>query len=231
MLKAMLQNNITNIIFSSSSTVYGKPQFFPMTEDHPIGIPMSPYGNTKRQCEEILEAVANSNAEFCAISLRYFNPIGAHESRRIGENPSGIPNNLLPYITQTVKGIRSQLTIFGNDYNTTDGTPIRDYIHVVDLAEAHTKALNYMIEKQPKTGYEVFNLGTGKCYTVLQIVQAFEKATGKKVNYHIGPRRDGDVEKLCASHQKAKEKLHWEANYTLEEMLLSAWEWELNKAK
>ena len=227
-LSSMQELKMNNIIFSSSATVYGTPETLPITEDEPTQRPFSPYGNTKKVAEEILEDVIQSSTEFSAISLRYFNPIGAHESGLIGELPSGIPNNLMPYITQTAAGIREKLMVFGNDYPTKDGTPIRDYIHVVDLAKAHVVAVQRLLAKKQEKNYEIFNLGTGVGYSVMDVIQTFEKVSEQKLNYEITDRRPGDVPFLYASTDLAKEKLGWVAQKNLTEMIASSWEWEQN---
>ena len=216
-------------IFSSSATVYGTPNTLPITEDAPTrNDPSSPYGNTKKIAEEILEDFTNSQSEISVISLRYFNPIGAHESGQIGEFPTGIPNNLMPYITQTAAGIREKLMVFGNDYPTKDGTPIRDYIHVVDLAEAHLKALQRLLDSSVTKPLEVFNLGTGNGYSVLEMIAAFETVSGSPLNYEITDRRPGDVPVMFASTTLAKQVLNWEATRGLHEMIQSSWAWEQN---
>ncbi len=226
-LEALTTHHIDNFIFSSSCTVYGEPKKLPVTEKSPIQPATSPYGNTKQVGEEILqEAMAIEDSTIRTISLRYFNPIGAHKSTLIGELPLGIPNNLLPYLTQTAIGIREQLSVFGSDYNTPDGTAIRDYIHVVDLAEAHVVALTRLIKKQNKSNYEVFNLGTGKGNSVLEVIKSFERSTGEKVNYKIVDRRPGDVEAVYADTTFAREELGWATKRDLDEMTASAWAWE-----
>ena len=225
-IEAQKKYNIKNFIFSSSATVYGDPDVLPITESQQTKRAFSPYGNTKKMAEEILEDFCKSNTEFKTICLRYFNPIGAHESGLIGELPNGIPNNLLPYVTQCAAGILEQLQVFGDDYNTKDGTAVRDYIHVVDLAKAHVKALERLIYEKEDTNFEVFNLGTGNGFTVLDIIKTFEKVADKKLNYKIVGRRSGDVESLYASTKKAKEKLLWEAELSLEDMIKSSWNWE-----
>ncbi len=225
-LNAQVENKIENIIFSSSATVYGEPDLLPITESNEVKQPFSPYGNTKKVAEEILLDLTKSEHNFSAISLRYFNPIGAHSSGLIGELPSGIPNNLLPYITQCAIGILEQLKVFGDDYDTKDGTAIRDYIHVVDLAKAHVAALNRLLKKEQETSYEVFNLGTGKGYTVLEIIREFEKVANMKLNYKIVERREGDVPELYAATKLAEEKLGWKALLGLNEMIRSSWQWE-----
>ena len=227
-LHAQIENKIQNIIFSSSATVYGIPEMLPITEKNKTKRSFSSYGNTKKIAEEILEDVINSNSSFSAVCLRYFNPIGAHKSGLIGELPNGIPNNLMPYITQTAVGIREKLMVFGNDYNTKDGTPVRDYIHVVDLAKAHVIAVDRLLKKQQEKPLEVFNLGTGIGYSVLEIIQAFEKITQLKLKYEITDRRPGDIAQLYAGIDLAKEKLGWVAVESLESMIRSSWNWEKN---
>ena len=223
-------NSEINFIFSSSCTVYGKPLNLPITEKEPIKKAYSPYGETKQICENIISSSSKLNMNLKSISLRYFNPIGAHESAAIGELPLGKPQNLIPYITQTVAGIREELTVFGNDYNTPDGTCIRDYIHVLDLANAHIKALEYLKEKEFSTN-EVFNIGTGKGTSVMEIIKSFQDCTGKKVNYKIGKRREGDVDATFAENNKALDTLSWSPKYSLEQALKSAWNWEKNYRK
>ena len=225
-LSSQIENGINNFIFSSSATVYGTPNELPITEKNETQRPFSSYGNTKKVAEEILDDLINSNATFSAISLRYFNPIGAHESGLIGELPSGTPNNLMPYITQTAVGIRKKLMVYGNDYPTKDGTPIRDYIHVVDLAKAHVIAVKRVLDKKQETAFETFNLGTGNGFSVLDVIHTFESVTNSKLNYEIVERRAGDVPELYASTDLAKEKLGWTADKSLEEMIRSSWNWE-----
>ena len=225
-LSTQLEIGTTNFIFSSSATVYGNPKTLPITEENETQRPFSPYGNSKKIAEEILEDLSKANKDCNLISLRYFNPIGAHKSGLIGELPNGIPNNLMPYITQTAVGLRDKLSVYGNDYPTPDGTPIRDYIHVVDLAKAHVKALKRQLQNKQEENFEVFNLGTGKGYSVLEVIKAFEEVSKQKLNYEIVARRDGDVPKLYAATKLAEEKLEWKANKSLEEMIASAWQWE-----
>lgn len=225
------ENGINNIIFSSSATVYGNPSILPITEQSETQRPFSPYGNTKKIAEEIIEDSVKADNKLSAISLRYFNPIGAHGSGLIGELPSGIPNNLMPYITQTAVGVREKLMVYGNDYPTKDGTPIRDYIHVVDLAEAHVIAVNRLMDKKQEKQFEIFNLGTGDGYSVMEIIKAFESISGKPLNYEITERRAGDVPKLYANINLAKEKLGWTAKRGLAEMIGSSWKWEQNIRK
>lgn len=214
-----------NFVFSSSCTVYGQPDELPVTEQAPIKPAQSPYGNTKQIAEEILFDTVAAGSPYKVIALRYFNPVGAHESALIGELPIGVPQNLVPFITQTAIGKREKLTVFGDDYNTKDGSCVRDYIHVVDLAKAHVAALRLM-EKNEFKGYDVFNIGTGNGNTVLEIINAFERVTGEKLNYVIGPRRAGDVEKVWGNVSKAEEKLHWKAELGIDSMMSSAWAWE-----
>ncbi len=225
-LQGMKDNNIENFVFSSSCTVYGQPKELPVTEDAPVQKAESPYGNTKQISEEIITDTIKST-DIKAIALRYFNPIGAHESAIIGELPIGIPNCLLPFITQTAIGIREQLRVFGGDYNTPDGTAIRDYIHIVDLAKAHVIAVDRMIKKKMKKDFEVFNLGTGNGFSVLEVIRSFEKVTGEKLNYRIVDRRAGDIEQVWADTKFANDELGWKAEKDLDEMTLSAWKWEL----
>ncbi|HVW96395.1 MAG TPA: UDP-glucose 4-epimerase GalE [Mucilaginibacter sp.] len=218
-------NSPVDFVFSSSCTVYGQPDELPVTEDAPVKPAQSPYGNTKQIAEEILkDSVVAGNIKK-VIALRYFNPVGAHKSALIGELPIGVPQNLVPFITQTAIGKRQKLTVFGNDYNTRDGSCVRDYIHVVDLAKAHVAALRLMA-KEGFNGYDVFNLGTGNGNTVLEIINAFENTTGVKLNYEIGPRRDGDVEKVWGDVTKSTKELGWTAQLEIEDMMASAWEWE-----
>ena len=227
-LNAQIENNIDGFIFSSSATVYGNPETLPITEKNETKRPFSPYGNSKKIAEEIIEDLINSKNSLSSISLRYFNPIGAHESGLIGELPSGIPNNLMPYITQTAAGVREKLMVFGNNYPTKDGTPIRDYIHVVDLAKAHVLAVKRLINKEQDNSFEVFNLGTGNGFSVLDVINSFEKVTNSKLNYEITERRAGDVPQLFAATDLAKEKLGWQAKKSLDEMIDSSWKWEKN---
>lgn len=223
LLEVMQEYDVKSIVFSSSCTVYGDTKKSPITEEHPRTSAISPYGTTKIICEEILEDCAR-HGNFKVISLRYFNPVGAHPSAQIGELPIGVPNNLVPYICQTAAGIREKLTIFGNDYNTADGTNIRDFIHVVDLAKAHVKAVD-QVQKQ-KDNFDIFNLGTGKGHSVLEVVKAFETANSLKLNYEFGGRRKGDVEQIWADASKAKNILGWEAELNLSDMMTSAWKWQ-----
>ena len=227
-LQAMEKQGINHFVFSSSCTVYGQADLLPVTEQTPVKPAQCPYGNTKQVTEEILRDICLANSNFHVIALRYFNPIGAHQSALIGELPVGVPQNLLPYITQTAIGIREQLQVFGNDYNTKDGTCLRDYIHVEDLAEAHIAALDRMLTKNNADNYEVFNIGTGNPYSVMEVIQSFEKVSGRKLPYKIVGRRAGDIEKVWADTTLANTVLGWKAKKTLDEMTLSAWKWELN---
>ena len=224
LLKVMQANDVKDLIFSSSCTVYGQPDQIPVDESAPFKRAESPYGATKQMSERILEDVYPTGLR--VISLRYFNPIGAHPSALMGELPIGTPNNLVPYITQTAAGVREKLTIFGNDYDTPDGTNIRDFIHVVDLAIGHVKAMEYLDTLPASNLYEAFNLGTGVGVSVQQLVDEFQKVTGVKLNYTIGPRRPGDVVKVYADPSKVNEKLKWKTQYTSADALLHAWQWE-----
>lgn len=224
LLEAMKKNNVKKIVFSSSATVYGDPERVPITEDMKLGA-TNPYGRTKLFLEQILSDVYVADNEFSVSLLRYFNPIGAHESGRIGENPRGIPNNLMPYITQVASGKLEKLSVFGDDYDTHDGTGVRDYIHVMDLAWGHIKAIEYI---KDKTGVFVHNLGTGTGYSVLDIVKAFEKANGLKIPYVIAPRRPGDIATCYADPTKAKNELGWEAKRGIEDMCRDSWNWQKN---
>lgn len=226
LLVVMREYGIPHIVFSSSCTVYGQPDKLPVTEESPIKPASSPYGNTKQISEEIIRDTIATVKGIRAISLRYFNPVGAHKSSLIGELPAGTPLNLVPFLTQTVIGIRKELRVFGNDYDTPDGTGIRDYIYVVDLAKAHVRAIDRLISGRNKEPYEVFNLGTGKGLSVLEIIRTFEKATGEKVAYQIHPRRPGDIASVYADTTLANKELGWKADTSLEETLLSAWNWE-----
>ncbi len=226
LLRKMQNTGVKNLVFSSSCTVYGQPEKLPVTEKSPVIKPESPYGNTKKINEEIIEDTIKTNSEINCISLRYFNPIGAHPSAEIGEFPLGVPDNLLPYITQTAIGLREKLSVFGNDYNTPDGTAIRDYINVVDLAKAHVIAVNRLLEKKNKDRLEVFNIGTGEGVSVMEVIRSFEKVSNQKLNYKITGRRPGDIEKVWADTTKANKILGWKAEKTLDETILSAWEWE-----
>ncbi len=228
LLDVMRNHGCKNIIFSSSATVYGDPAIIPITEECPKGQCTNPYGWTKSMLEQVLMDVQKADPEWNIVLLRYFNPIGAHESGRIGENPNGIPNNLMPYITQTAIGIRKELGVFGDDYDTPDGTGVRDYIHVVDLACGHVCALKAIREKK---GLTIYNLGTGHGYSVLDVVKAFEKANGLKVPYSIKPRRSGDIASCYCNPAKAKEELGWEARFGIEEMCRDSWNFQKNNPK
>ncbi|TDQ10371.1 UDP-glucose 4-epimerase GalE [Pedobacter metabolipauper] len=219
-------NSSTDFVFSSSCTVYGQPDVLPVTEEAPTKKAESPYGNTKQIAEEMLQEICAVSPALNVISLRYFNPVGAHHTALIGELPIGVPQNLVPFITQSAIGKRGPITVFGNDYNTPDGSAVRDYIHVVDLAKAHVAAIKRLEDKKAETNYEVFNLGTGKGSSVLQIIAAFEESTGEKLNYAIGPRREGDVEQVWGDVTKSTKDLGWTAALDINEMMLSAWNWE-----
>ncbi|HRZ99057.1 MAG TPA: UDP-glucose 4-epimerase GalE [Paludibacter sp.] len=231
LLQLMPIHKIKNIVFSSSCTVYGQPDILPVTEEAPIKVALSPYGNTKQIGEEIIRDTINANPFYSSIILRYFNPIGAHPTAEIGELPNGVPNNLLPFVTQTAIGLRKQLQVFGNDYNTPDGSCIRDYIHVVDLAKAHVIAVRRLLDNESGKQIETFNLGTGRGLSVLEIIRSFEKVTHVKVPYKIVGRRVGDIEKVWADPAFANNILGWTASETVEETLRSAWQWEKNLAK
>jgi UDP-glucose 4-epimerase len=220
----MEKNRVSDIVFSSSCTVYGQPDTIPVTEDTPFKKAESPYGATKQMCERILEDVTPAGLR--VLSLRYFNPIGAHPSACIGEWPSGIPNNLVPFITQTAAGIRPELVVFGNDYQTPDGSCIRDYIHVVDVARAHVHALQYLQQQPPQPTFQAFNLGVGKGVSVLEMVQLFQQVTGQPLRWRIGSRRPGDVEKIYANPSRIMKALGWKPQYTVEQALLHAWQWQ-----
>ncbi|OQD43689.1 UDP-glucose 4-epimerase GalE [Croceivirga radicis] len=226
LLQELTQKGEANFIFSSSCTVYGQADELPITEDAPVKPAESPYGNTKQVGEEIIKDTCKVNPQLKAIALRYFNPIGAHASVEIGELPTGVPQNLVPFITQTGIGLREQLSVFGDDYPTNDGTCIRDYIHVVDLAKAHVAALQRLITEKNDTNYEIFNLGTGKGSSVLEVINSFEKVSGEKLNYRIAPRREGDVIQAYADTRRANEVLGWKAKSSLDEAMSSAWQWE-----
>lgn len=228
LLKGMQEFSIPSMVFSSSCTVYGQPEKLPVTEKSPILKATSPYGFTKQISEQIIQDAISADKNMQAIALRYFNPIGAHKSALIGELPLGVPLNLVPFLTQTAIGIREELRVFGDDYDTPDGTCIRDYINVVDLAKAHVVAIDRFLENRNKSNHEIFNLGTGKGNSVLEIIQTFEKATGVKVNYKIVDRRPGDIVKIWADTTYANKELGWKAQIPLDETLLSAWNWEKN---
>ena len=233
-LEAAKNHGGCNVLFSSSATVYGEAQDLPVTEQTPRLPATSPYGNTKQMCEDILrdvvKATAGSEGVVKGIALRYFNPIGAHPSALIGELPRGVPNNLVPFITQTAVGKRECLSIFGNDYPTEDGTCLRDYIDIVDLAKAHVAAVSRMLDDRMKEGYEIFNVGTGRPVSVYELVTVFEKVNGLKLNYKFAPRRPGDVVAIWADTRLANEELGWQAERPLEETLASAWAWEKSLA-
>ena len=223
LIDLMQEFKVPNLVFSSSCTVYGEADSLPVTEEHPIKKASSPYGYTKQVCEQLIQDNLKANNLERAIILRYFNPIGAHPSGLIGELPLGIPNNLVPFITQTAAGIRSQLSVFGNDYKTSDGTCVRDYIHVMDLAQAHVKSLELMMQK--KESY-IFNIGSGAGTSVLEAIHAFEKVTKLKLNYRIAEKREGDIEKIYASTSFAEDKLTWKTQYSIEDAMRDAWKWQ-----
>ena len=222
----MGRNNIRNLVFSSSCTVYGQPGKLPVTEDAPLQPATSPYGNTKRIGEEIIRDTTFSDKNINAVALRYFNPIGAHPTALIGELPRGVPENLVPYITQTAYGLRDELLVFGNDYDTPDGSCIRDYLHVVDLAKAHVVAVKRLVEGRNKTNYEVFNLGTGTGVSVLEAIKSFERVSGIKLKFKITGRRPGDIEKIWADPALANKELGWKTLSTLDDAMKTAWDWE-----
>lgn len=228
LLELMPKHDVSGIIFSSSCTVYGQPskENLPVTEDAPIQKALSPYGNTKQINEDIIHDFIHSGADIKAVILRYFNPIGSHPSAIIGELPNGVPMNLIPFVTQTAMGIREQLKIFGNDYDTPDGTCIRDYIYVVDLAKAHVKAMERVLDNKDSEPLEVFNIGTGRGLSTLEVVNGFEKATGVKLNWTYAPRREGDIEKVWGNVDKANNVLGWKAEANIDDVLRSAWHWQ-----
>lgn len=223
LVDCMRNHNVKNIIFSSSATVYGDPAFIPITEECPKGSPTNPYGWTKWMLEQILTDLHTADNSWNVILLRYFNPIGAHKSGLIGEDPKGIPNNLVPYVSQVAVGKRECLGVFGDDYKTHDGTGVRDYVHVVDLADGHVKALEKIKEN---CGVKIYNLGMGKGSSVLDVVHAYEKACGKKIPYEIKPRRAGDLDELYSKCDKAEKELHWTAKYDLDDMCADSWKWQ-----
>ena len=225
LLEEMNSNSVSNLIFSSSCTVYGQADEMPITEDAPFKPAESPYGNTKQIGEEIITDISKVSV-INSIALRYFNPIGAHDSIKIGELPIGIPQNLIPFVTQTAAGIREQILVFGGDYPTPDGTAIRDYIHVVDLAKAHTVAMKRLLDSKNKSSFEVFNIGTGKGNSVLDVIKSFEKVTQKALNYKIVERREGDITEAYADTSFANKELGWKAELSLEDALASAWKWQ-----
>lgn len=224
LVRAMDSLDIRTLVFSSSATVYGEPRYLPLDEDHPVG-PTNPYGRCKMHIEEMLRDIAISNSNWRIASLRYFNPVGAHESGLIGERPSGVPNNLVPYISQVASGDRSELQIFGDDYPTRDGTGIRDYVHVVDVAQGHVAALDFLTRCP---GFQVFNLGTGSGSSVLQVIKSFEKASSREIPYKIVERRSGDIAESFADSKKASRVLNWRATKTLDDMCKSAWKFQSN---
>ncbi|MDQ1086210.1 MULTISPECIES: UDP-glucose 4-epimerase GalE [unclassified Siphonobacter] len=231
LLEAMTANGVSNLVFSSSCTVYGQPDSIPVTEETPVLPAASPYGNTKQVGEEIIRDTVAAKPGLKALALRYFNPVGAHESALIGELPIGVPANLVPFVTQTAIGIRSKLMVFGNDYGTPDGTCIRDFIHVVDLAKAHVKALELLVKQEDANYYEYFNIGTGKGTSVKELIDTFEEVTGVKVNYEFAPRRAGDIMEIYAEVSKSRDVLGWQAEKTLAEALADAWRWQEQLAK
>lgn len=226
LLDLMPKHDVKGIVFSSSCTVYGEPDCNPIDESAPIKPATSPYGNTKQISEEIIQDYVHSGAPIKSIILRYFNPIGAHPSAKIGELPRGVPQNLVPYLTQTAAGIRKELTVFGDDYDTPDGSCIRDYIDVTDLAKAHVIAMKRMLENSDTDKVEIFNLGTGRGLSVLELINSFERATGVKVPYKIGNRREGDIEKIWADPKKANEVLGWKAEAVIDDTMRNAWAWQ-----
>jgi UDP-glucose 4-epimerase len=225
-IETMTAHGVQSLVFSSSCTVYGQPDILPVTEDAPVKPALSPYGNTKQICEEIIRDTVHSGAPLKSILLRYFNPIGAHPSAEIGELPNGVPQNLVPFITQTAIGLRPALQVFGNDYSTPDGSCIRDYINVVDLAKAHVIAIQRLLQEKADAPLETFNIGTGRGLSVLEMVHTFQKVTGVTLPYHIAARREGDIEQVWADPHKANTVLGWTAKETIEDTLLSAWRWE-----
>jgi UDP-glucose 4-epimerase len=228
LLDLMKLHSVPHIVFSSSCTVYGQPDKLPVTEDSPLQPATSPYGNTKQVGEQIIRDATYADKNIKAIALRYFNPIGAHPSGLIGELPRGVPENLVPYITQTAYGLRDELKVYGNDYDTPDGSCIRDYLHVVDLAKAHVVAVRRLLEGDSKKGFEVFNLGTGNGVSVLEAISSFERISGVKLKYRITGRRPGDIEKIWADPSFANQELGWRTKSTLDEAMKTAWEWEKN---
>ncbi|MGF1584034.1 MAG: UDP-glucose 4-epimerase GalE [Bacteroidales bacterium] len=231
LLEEMQAHSVNNLLFSSSCTVYGQPDELPVTESAPVKKAGSPYGHTKQISEEIIENCIEANKELRSVSLRYFNPIGAHPTALIGELPRGVPDNLVPFITQTAIGLRDEIKVFGDEYNTPDGSCVRDYLHVTDLARAHVVAIKRLLENKAKKPYEVFNLGTGKGVSVLEMIRTFEKVNSLKLNYSITSRRPGDIEQVWADTSYANEELGWRAESSLEETLVSAWKWEQNYRK
>lgn len=225
-LLSAFKDRALNLVFSSSCTVYGQPDQLPVSETAPVKKSTSAYGHTKQIAEELLQYVTGATEALQVVSLRYFNPVGAHESGLIGELPIGVPQNLVPYITQSAIGKRGPITVFGSDYDTPDGSAIRDYIHVVDLAKAHVAAIQLLESGNPNGRYDVFNIGTGKGYSVLEVIRAFEEATGVELNYTLGDRRSGDVEQVWGDVRKSSARLSWKATHSLPEMMASAWKWE-----
>jgi len=230
LMEVMMEYGVKRIVFSSSATVYGNPDYLPIDEKHPTGRCTNPYGKTKFFMEEIMKDVCAANKDWGCMLLRYFNPVGAHPSGEIGEDPQGIPNNLMPYIAQVAVGRREKLTIYGHDYDTPDGTGIRDYIHVMDIAEGHVSAVKAML-RQNSEGVRIYNLGTGKGYSVLEMVNAFEKATGQKVPYELSDRRPGDVASAYASTDLAEKELGWKSRLGIEDMCRDMWTWQSKNAK
>jgi UDP-glucose 4-epimerase len=231
LIELMMEHNVKHVVFSSSCTVYGQPKVLPATEDSPRLEATSPYGNTKRICEDILRDSINAYEKFDGIALRYFNPIGAHPTAFIGELPNGVPNNLIPYVTQTAIGKLKCLTVFGNDYDTPDGSCIRDYIDVVDLAKAHVCAMRYMLDGKMKHPYDTFNIGTGRGVSTLEIVNTFQEVNGVKLNWQMGARREGDIEAIWGNPAKANRELGWKAERPLSETLKAAWAWQKHLAE
>jgi UDP-glucose 4-epimerase len=225
-MECMIEFKVFNLVFSSSCTVYGQPEELPVTEQTPRKEAESPYGNTKTICEDIIRDTLKAFPSFKGIALRYFNPIGAHPTAKIGELPLGVPNNLIPFLTQTVAGRRAELSVYGNDYNTPDGSAIRDYIHVVDLAKAHVVAIERLLNNKNKSNCEYFNVGTGNGVSVLEIINSFERVTGQKVPHKIVGRREGDIEQIYADTTLANTELGWKIQSSLDETLLSAWNWQ-----
>ena len=226
LLEAMKNYGISSMVFSSSCTVYGQPDKLPVSEEAPLQPAKSPYGNTKKIGEEIIRDTCEADDNIKAISLRYFNPVGAHPTALIGELPKGVPENLVPFITQTAYGLRDELKVFGDDYNTPDGSCIRDYLHVVDLSRAHVVALKRLLEDRNRKNYEIFNLGTGKGVSVFEAIKSFERATGIRLKYRVTERRPGDIEKIWADPSLANRELGWKTEYSLDDAMKSAWEWE-----
>ena len=225
-LESMKIHSVRNIVFSSSCTVYGQPEELPVDERAPFKKAESPYTETKQISEKIIEKLTNSNNNISAISLRYFNPVGAHSSALLGELPKGIPNNLVPFITQTAAGIRDRLVVFGDNYDTHDGTAVRDYIHIEDLSEAHIAALERILYFKNENPYEYYNVGTGKGYSVMDVIGSFEKVNNIKLNYVFSERREGDIEKIFSDNKLSKKKLNWSSKKSLDDMMRSAWKWE-----